>query len=95
MLEAKRLKAEGVKTGVSDLFLPVPQGACHGLWVELKAPKRKPTNDQAQWIERMRDAGYQAAYSDNWEDARFFIEVYLRLRDLPGDSGEPPGSADR
>src|SRR5262245_32523350 len=41
---AARLKAEGVKAGVSDVFLPLPivhnSGMYAGLWIEMK--KRRP-----------------------------------------------------
>jgi len=49
---ASRLKAEGVKSGVVDVFLPVPvrwskldnvHDDCfyHGLWIEMKKPDQK------------------------------------------------------
>lgn len=49
---AGKLKAEGVKTGVWDLFLPVPKQrrslfsgpsnvVWHGLYIEMKAPNRR------------------------------------------------------
>lgn len=37
--EAARFKRMGVKADVPDLFLPVPRGDCHGLFIEMKAPK--------------------------------------------------------
>lgn len=39
--EAARLKAQGVRAGVPDLCLPVPSGAYHGLFIELKAGKTR------------------------------------------------------
>ena len=38
-IEAKHLKAQGVKPGVPDLCLPVARGNFHGLYIEMK-PKR-------------------------------------------------------
>lgn len=35
---ATRLKAEGVKRGVPDVFLPVQRKGCGGLWIEFKRP---------------------------------------------------------
>ena len=35
-LEAANLKRQGVKAGVPDLVLPVPQQQFHGLYVEMK-----------------------------------------------------------
>ena len=40
---AKRLKAEGVKAGVPDLFLPVSRGGFFGLFIEMKVGKNKTT----------------------------------------------------
>lgn len=34
--EAGRFKAEGVKAGVPDLFLPAARGNFHGLYIEMK-----------------------------------------------------------
>lgn len=36
---AAKLKAEGVKAGVPDIFLPVPRNGYHGLFIELKELK--------------------------------------------------------
>ncbi len=38
---AGKLKAEGVKAGVWDLFLPLPRGGYHGLYIEMKKPGLK------------------------------------------------------
>lgn len=35
---ASRLKVEGVKTGVPDIFIPIPVGIYHGLFIEFKKP---------------------------------------------------------
>lgn len=39
--EAVRLKRQGVKAGVSDMFLPIPNSMYHGLFIELKVGKTK------------------------------------------------------
>ena len=35
---ASNLKAEGVKKGVPDVFIPIAAHGCHGLWIEFKRP---------------------------------------------------------
>lgn len=82
--EAARLKAEGVKPGVSDLLLPLRRDGFAGLWLELKAPGKKPTELQWQWIERMRRAGYRAEWRDDWIGAAHVIADYV------GVSGPAP-----
>lgn len=81
--EAARLKAEGVKAGVSDLLLPLRRDGFAGLWLELKAPKNKPTDSQYQWLRRMARAGYRAEWRDSWTDAAAVIADYVGVR--------PPG----
>lgn len=81
--EALKLKRCGVKAGVSDLFLPVPRGTMHGLWIELKAPAHmgkpagKPTKLQLDWLNRMGDQGYAAIICHGWEAAAQTITDYL------------------
>ena len=80
---AGRLKAEGVKKGVSDYHLPYPCGGRHGLYIELKAPavpgKRQgqPTKEQKQFLSDMRQLGYMAEVAVGWQQAKELIETYL------------------
>lgn len=75
--EGARLKAEGVKAGVSDLLLPIRRGGYAGLWLELKAPGEKPTATQVTWLDRMETGGYFATWVDSWEKAAQVITDYL------------------
>ncbi|TQF00200.1 MAG: hypothetical protein FKY71_04640 [Spiribacter salinus] len=47
---AARIKAEGAARGVPDLCLPVPRGERHGLYIELKAGKGRPSREQRWWL---------------------------------------------
>lgn len=75
--EGARLKAEGVKPGVSDLLLPLRRGGFGSLWLELKAPGEKPNPNQRAWLERMAKAGYRAEWRDDWKKAADLIALYL------------------
>lgn len=77
--EAGRLKAEGVKAGVWDLFLPLARRGRHGLWLELKSPTGSMSAEQRHWGARMEAAGYEAAVCRSFEQARAAIEAYLDL----------------
>lgn len=82
-IEAARLKAEGVKAGVFDLYLPLARGGFHGLWIELKRPKSpgapagRMTSDQKSWGGKMELAGYRAVCSHGWQDAAEALQKYL------------------
>ena len=78
--EAARLKAEGVKPGVSDLLLPLRRQGMAGFWLELKAPGKRPTRDQLAWLERMRLAGYRAEWADDWAKAAGMLAEYVGVR---------------
>ena len=77
---AKRLKAEGVKAGVPDLFLPVARGGEHGLFIELKKEHgNKATEKQNEWLDALRKQGYTAAVCYGWYEAARLIYLYLGI----------------
>lgn len=84
VLEAVRLKAEGVKPGVSDLLLPLCRNGRAGFWLEMKAPGKKPTAEQRAWLERMRLAGYGAEWADDWTKAAGMLAGYIGVRSPGG-----------
>ena len=75
---AKALKAEGVKSGVSDLHLPVAKRGYHGLWIEMKAAGGQVSSAQRAWLEGMRMLGHRAEMCRGFEAARTVLEDYLR-----------------
>lgn len=75
--EAARFKQMGVKAGVPDIFLPVPRGGYHGLYIEMKAPRGKLSDNQRQWLERLSELGYAACVCFGFEQARDDILKYL------------------
>lgn len=75
---ARKLKSEGVKAGVPDLFLPVGRSGYHGLFIEMKAGKNKPTEDQIGWLEALEDEGYLAQVCWGFEEAKAMILGYLK-----------------
>lgn len=78
--EAGRFKAEGVKSGVPDICLPVARGGYHGLYIELKRQRgSKTSGNQAAWIKDLSDQGYYTEVCKGWENAATVILNYLRL----------------
>ncbi|MFT3992428.1 MAG: VRR-NUC domain-containing protein [Luteolibacter sp.] len=55
---ATKLKAEGVRSGVADLCLPVPVGGYHGAWIELKKAKGQIKKEQWEWLLARHRSGY-------------------------------------
>lgn len=76
--EAARLKAQGVKSGVSDLVLPVPRGIYHGLFIELKYGDGRPTKSQKDFIEAVTKQGYLAMCIWGAEAAVNLLTEYLQ-----------------
>ena len=75
---AAKLKAQGVKPGVSDLMLPVKRGGFGGLWIEMKR-RHGGTVSKAQqdWIMEMRFQGYRAEVCHGAEEACDILYKYL------------------
>ena len=73
-----KLKNEGVKRGVPDLFLPVARGKYHGLFVELKRPGGKLSKQQEEWAKNLFYLGYGVVVCFSLEEAINAIEDYLK-----------------
>ncbi len=75
---AKRLKAEGVKSGVPDLHLPIAMNGYHGLYIELKKKEGNSiTENQDRWLKALNAQGYYAVVCKGWEEASKTILNYL------------------
>ena len=85
-LEAARLKKQGVKAGVSDIFIALPIGRYSGLFMELKRPmvKNSPkpvvSDNQKIWLKRSLHAGYYSCVCYGFDDAVKVIEDYLLFK---------------
>ena len=72
------LKREGVRSGVCDLMLAVPRGNYKGLFVEMKTETGKASKEQLAFIAEALRQGYMAGCAYGFDDAKRFIEAYLR-----------------
>ncbi len=77
-IEAARLKREGVAAGWPDIQImwPLPT-KYHGLFIELKAPKGKPTKLQIEMIKKLNDKGYCAGICYGSDEAIEATHNYL------------------
>ncbi|OEU70176.1 MAG: hypothetical protein BA863_01020 [Desulfovibrio sp. S3730MH75] len=76
---AAYMKAEGLKSGVPDVFLPVSRGGFIGLVIEMKVGRNKPTANQNTWMNRLQSQGHHVVVCYSFEDAKELVEWYLRL----------------
>lgn len=74
---AGKLRAEGVKSGVPDLCLPVARCGAHGLYIEMKAPGGRERPEQKWWRERLRQQGYHSEVCVGADAAITTLKSYL------------------
>lgn len=90
-VEAKIMKAEGVRAGQPDLNLDVPRGRYHGLRIEMKradrpgAPRGRVQKSQRERIDLYQARGYAAIVCRGFHAAREAIEAYLAGKDVDGE----------
>jgi hypothetical protein len=83
-------KKLGLKPGVSDLFLAYPMTSVHGMWIEMKKPRRDfrseneadnaATEEQQEWITKMNAIGYMAFVCYGADDTIETIKTYLGIQ---------------
>lgn len=75
--EAKRLKAEGVIAGVSDLILLVPRQGKGALCIEMKTLTGVQRESQKIWQSEIEKYGNEYVVVRSFDDFRTAIENYL------------------
>ena len=76
---AGKLRAEGVRAGVADVFVPIPSGGYHGLFLEMKFGRNKLTELQQEFFEYATQQGYCCKVAYSAEQAIEIIDEYLGL----------------
>lgn len=80
MATGGRMRAEGLKSGVPDLCLPVARAGYHGLYIEMKRTQgSKTSQEQKEWLEALAAEGYKTALCRGAEEAIEEMESYLML----------------
>lgn len=88
---AGRMKAEGVRSGVWDYFLPVHGGvlAYNGLYIELKHPRERSAKNgglsdkQVEFGAMVYLEGFATVVAYDWTEAQQAILAYLAGNEVP------------
>ena len=75
---AMYMKAEGLASGVPDIFLPSARGVYHGLFIELKRAKGSVVSKtQKVYLDGLNMQGYKAVVCYGFDEAKNVIMEYL------------------
>ena len=77
-IEAAIMKGEGVRAGVADLFLMLPRGVYHGLFIEMKAGKGVQTDMQKEFEADAIKHGYAYEVCRDIDQFMYVIKCYIR-----------------
>jgi hypothetical protein len=82
LIEAARLKKQGVRRGVPDLVICLPGGRT--LWWEVKTPKGGIRREQREWASWLTSNGYSHRFIRSLEDAdhalKFEFQPFSKAR---------------
>lgn len=74
---AGRLKAEGAKAGVLDVWLPLKRRNSPGLVIEMKIAPNSPTKEQGAWIRHLHEEGWLVVVAYSADEAKRIVIDYL------------------
>lgn len=77
---ARKLKAEGVQSGVPDLCIPYPINGYYGLFIEMKRKSGVPSDvssNQKRWLKILSEQGYKTAVAFGCEHAQQILTDYI------------------
>ena len=78
MGQAMKVKRSGGIRGVPDVFLPIPIGQRHGLYIEMKTKGGKVSPEQNEFLEYAMESDYISAVCFSAKEAIELIEKYLQ-----------------
>lgn len=74
------LKAEGLRPGVCDLFLPVARGGYFGLYIEMKTDTGTLSENQKEFIRAVQEQGFMALTARGRWVAIEALEKYMKQK---------------
>lgn len=72
------MKRAGVKKGVPDICVPVPNDKFAALYIEMKIKPNKPSSEQMQLIRELNQVGNYAALCWSADEAIEMMDKYIR-----------------
>ena len=69
----------GRRKGVPDLHMPIPKAGFHGLYIEMKIPGGRVSDEQRMWIDTLKKLGHRVEVCYNSKEAKQAIADYLGL----------------
>jgi hypothetical protein len=76
---AIKMKAEGVKKGIPDLFLPLAKNGFNGLFIEMKIEGGRASKEQKEMIEKLNTNGYRAVVCVGYKSAIEELKNYAGI----------------
>lgn len=70
-------RAEGLRSGVPDVFVAVPIGKHSGLFLEFKSGKNDLSDTQREWFKRLANNGFVCCLVRSFEEAKEAVSQYL------------------
>lgn len=87
-VQMAHLQKQGLRAGASDLFIAYPAHGYHGLFMEMKRPRRDfktaadaeraVTEEQVKFMAYMRQAGYRTVIAFGFDEATLQWDMYSR-----------------
>jgi hypothetical protein len=74
---AMKMRAAGYSKGTPDLLIFEPRGQYHGLALEVKTEKGRPSEEQKKWIADLNERGYCAKITRGYKETVETIKNYL------------------
>lgn len=75
---AKKLKDEGVLSGVPDLHIPIAMKGYHGLYIEMKAGRNKPSDEQITIMAKLQNEGYKCVVCWSLDEFIKAVDEYIK-----------------
>lgn len=76
--EAAHFKAEGVVSGVPDLFLAAGRHGFNGMFIEMKAGRNGESANQKEVRKMLEHAGYLCEVCRSFDEFRGIVDKYLQ-----------------